>query len=88
MSNFTICILHHILFGWSIKEDEMGSACSMHGRGDKCMQNFSHKNQMAKMTLETCSQMEDNIKTDLKGIVCENVDEFNWIGIRPHGQLL
>jgi hypothetical protein len=33
MMNFIACILHQILLGLLIKEDEVGRTCGMHGEG-------------------------------------------------------
>jgi len=38
-----ICILHQILLGDKMKEDEKGRACSTHGRNDKFVTNFGRK---------------------------------------------
>jgi hypothetical protein len=35
MRNFVTCMLHQMLLGDQIKEDEMDGACSMYGRGEK-----------------------------------------------------
>jgi hypothetical protein len=37
MRSYIICICHQ---HGQIKEDEMGGACSLHGGGKKCVQNF------------------------------------------------
>jgi hypothetical protein len=34
MMNFTACILHRLLLGLLIKEDDMGWTCSTHGEGE------------------------------------------------------
>jgi len=36
-----------------IKEDEMDGLCSMHGRNEKCMQNFSLETSMEEITWVT-----------------------------------
>jgi hypothetical protein len=40
MMNFTACILHLILLGWLMKEDEMGRTCGTHGGEERCLQGF------------------------------------------------
>jgi hypothetical protein len=38
-----IFTLHEVLLGWSNQGDEVGEACSRHGRVEICIQNFSLK---------------------------------------------
>jgi len=42
MRSFITCKLH-IILGDQIKEDEIGRACIMHGRDEKCIQCFGWK---------------------------------------------
>jgi hypothetical protein len=43
MMNFITSTLYQILLDEQVKEEEMGRACSMHGRDQKRIQNFSQK---------------------------------------------
>jgi hypothetical protein len=52
MKSFINCTLHQKLLR-QIKDDEMDDTCNMHGRDEKCIQNFGQKN------------LVDNIKLDL-----------------------
>jgi hypothetical protein len=47
---FITSMHHHILLADEIKEDEMNSACSMHGKDGKCIQYFGWKTQREETT--------------------------------------
>jgi hypothetical protein len=43
MRSFILCTLLTLLLGNQMKEDEIGSTCSLHGGVMKCLQNFCLK---------------------------------------------
>jgi chromosome segregation and condensation protein ScpB len=53
MRGFIICMLHQILLGGKIKEDEMGGACSMYGIGEKFIRYFGWENCREETTRKT-----------------------------------
>jgi hypothetical protein len=57
-----------------IKEDDIDGACNMHGRYEKCIQNFGRR----KLRGRKRCKCEDNIRMYLRKIRWENV---NWINL-------
>jgi hypothetical protein len=55
---------------------ELGRVCSTHQRDDKCVHNFSQKLKggKKKYLAEVGIKWEENIKMDLKEIICEDVN--------------
>jgi hypothetical protein len=49
-----------------MQEDEMGGACSTHGKDEKCVQDFCLKTSRKRAVGRPSRRWEDNIKTDLK----------------------
>jgi hypothetical protein len=54
--------------GDQVKEDEMGRACSTHGRDEKCIQNYNGK-------LKGRDHSEDIVEDNIREIRSEDV---NW----------
>jgi hypothetical protein len=52
--------------GDQIKEDEMGGACSAHGRYEKCVKILVAKPESKRPLERLGHRCEDNIKTDLR----------------------
>jgi hypothetical protein len=46
-------MLNQVLVGDQVMKDEMGRACSMHRRDEKCIQNFGQKTCRKETTLKT-----------------------------------
>jgi len=69
-----------------MKEDEIGGTCSTNGR-DEC--NILVGNPEIKKSLRRLGpKEEDNIKMNLKGIRCDDVDCVTWLRIGFSGGLL
>jgi len=51
----------------------MCGACSTHGNGEKCIQNFGWKTWREETAWKTKHRWEDNIRMDLRGIGWEGV---------------
>jgi hypothetical protein len=67
------CALHQKLLGDQSKEDEVGGTCSMNGRDEKYIQNFSWNTSSEETTWRT---WEDNIRLNFKEMKMEYV---KWI---------
>jgi hypothetical protein len=80
MRSFITCMLHHILSGDQVKEDEMGGACSMHGRCEKCIQNFGGKPE-GKRLLGRSRRRRRIMLEWILGKGCEGVD---WIHLAQY----
>jgi hypothetical protein len=75
MRSFITCTLHQYYSGDQIKEDEMGGACSTHGRDEKCIQYFGGKPEGKRLGRPRCT-WEDNIRMELRELRWEGV---GWI---------
>jgi hypothetical protein len=69
-----ICTLHQYS-GYKIK-DEMGGACSTHGRDEKCIQYFGWKTWREETTGRLMRTCETNIRMDLRETGWKGVD---WV---------
>jgi hypothetical protein len=51
-----------------IKNNEMGGACGMYGRQERCIQGFGEETQGRRPLRRPRRRWEDNIKVDLKDV--------------------
>jgi hypothetical protein len=64
-----------------IKENEVGRACGMHGRGEKRVQGFSGKARRKKLLVRPRCRWEDGNKMDLREIGWGVWSGFTWLRI-------
>jgi hypothetical protein len=60
----------------------------MHGRDEKCIQNFDPKIQREETTWETMYRSDNNIKLDLMDMECDGVGWIHLAYIGSSGRLL
>jgi len=75
--SFLSCTFHQILLQQSSKEDEMGGACSVHGRDEKHVQILVRKPEWKRPHIKLMHRWKDNIRINLLETGWESV---NWIG--------
>jgi hypothetical protein len=66
MKKFITCLLHQILLGCEVKEDEMGRICSMHVRDEKCIEIFDGKSEGKKQLGRHRHGWKDNNRMNLR----------------------
>jgi hypothetical protein len=58
--------LHNLYSSPNVKEDEMGRACSPHGRDEKCRQNFGRKPERKRPLGRPRRKWKANIRMDIR----------------------
>jgi hypothetical protein len=66
MRNFITYTLHQIVSCDQIIEDEMGRACSFHGRDEMCVQNLAGKTEGMRSLRRPMRSWDDNVGVNLR----------------------
>jgi len=84
MRSFITCMLRKTLSWDEVKQNEMGRACNMHGRDEKCVHSSARKPEGNRSLCACRCRWEDNIKLDLKDVIYETVDFIHLGQDRDH----
>jgi len=64
--------------GGNIKEDEMSVACSMHGRDEKCIQNFDQKTRKKETSRKICASESKRKPETIKNDKSTSTPKRRW----------